>query len=54
MTSTRLWDVDPIAQQVTVYRASAPEKPLTFRRGQAADAEPAVPGWRIPDEKIIT
>lgn len=42
-----VWDVDPIAQTVTAYRADAPHNPTVFRRGDTADGEPAVPGWRI-------
>jgi len=36
-----VWDVDPIAECIHVYRA-------TDRRGQLAEAEPAVPGWQVP------
>ncbi len=42
-----VWDVDPIAETVTAYRNTAPATPATFHRGDLADAEPAVPGWRI-------
>jgi Uma2 family endonuclease len=42
-----VWDVDPIAETVAVYRATSPTKPVIFRRGDTADAEPAVPGWRM-------
>lgn len=42
-----VWDVDPVAECIHVYRASNPLHPATRRRGQAADAEPAVPGWRV-------
>ena len=42
-----VWDVDPVAETVVCYRASAPEQSSTFRRGDTADAEPAVPGWRM-------
>ena len=42
-----VWDVDPIEECVHVYRKDAPGPPVTFRRGQEADAEPAVPGWRV-------
>ncbi|MBB4636772.1 Uma2 family endonuclease [Longimicrobium terrae] len=43
-----LWDVDVLRQQtIRVYRADAPESPATVRRGEVADAEPAVPGWRF-------
>jgi len=48
-----VWDVDPIATCVNVYRADAPEQPVIFRRGQVADAEPAVPGWRMPVDRIF-
>lgn len=40
-----VWDVDPLANTITSYRAGQP--PVVFRRGGVADAEPAVPGWRI-------
>jgi Uma2 family endonuclease len=42
-----VWDVDPVADCIHVYRAGAAEQPTTYRRGQEAEAEPAVPGWRI-------
>jgi Uma2 family endonuclease len=42
-----VWDVDPLAECIHVYRASDPGHPITYRRGQVADAEPAVPGWRV-------
>jgi Uma2 family endonuclease len=48
-----VWDVDPIAETIACYRAGAPTNPVTFRRGQTADAEPAVPGWRMPVDEIF-
>jgi Uma2 family endonuclease len=48
-----VWDVDPIAETIAVYRASAPDQPTTFRRGETADAEPAVPGWRISVDEVF-
>ena len=42
-----VWDVDPVDEAVHVYRASDPETPVTYRRGQEAEADPAVPGWRV-------
>jgi Uma2 family endonuclease len=42
-----VWDVDPIAECVHVYRDTAPDPPVSFSRGQDVDAEPAVPGWRV-------
>jgi Uma2 family endonuclease len=49
-----VWDVDPIAECIRVYRRDAPDQPATFLRGQTADAEPAVPGWRIPVDRIFS
>ena len=43
-----VWDVDLLSEDVMKsYKASAPEHPVIFRRGEIADAEPAVPGWRM-------
>ena len=48
-----VWDVAPIGECVHVYRASAPTQPTTYGRGQIAEAEPAVPGWRMPVDQIF-
>jgi Uma2 family endonuclease len=48
-----VWDVDPQAETVTMYRALAPGQPVVFRRGEIADAEPAVPGWRMKVDDIF-
>src|SRR5205085_1721047 len=42
-----VWDVDSQAKYIYCYRKSAPGKREVFQIGQVADAEPAVPGWRI-------
>jgi len=42
-----VWDVDPVNETVAVYGADAPDRPRIFRKGDIADAEPAVPGWRM-------
>jgi Uma2 family endonuclease len=42
-----VWDVDPLAETVASYSASAPTKPVIFCQGDIAHAEPAVPGWRM-------
>ena len=43
-----VWDVDLLSEDVIKsYKASDPEHPVVFRRGDMADAEPAVPGWRM-------
>lgn len=48
-----VWDVDPLAQTVTCYRADDPAHPVTWRRGDTAEAEPAVPGWRMAVDEIF-
>jgi Uma2 family endonuclease len=48
-----VWDVDPLAETVTVYHADDPANPVIYRRGGTADAEPAVPGWRIAVDDIF-
>src|SRR5207237_10192884 len=42
-----VWDVDPEAKTVAKYTADAPTTPIIFHAGDSADAEPAVPGWRM-------
>ena len=43
-----VWDVDLLSEDVIrSYKASNPEHPVIFRRGNIADAEPTVPGWRM-------
>ncbi len=42
-----VWDVDPVAETVAKYGAADPSTPTVLRRGEVADAEPAVPGWRM-------
>jgi Uma2 family endonuclease len=43
-----VWDVDLLSEDIVrVYRSSGPEKPTIYRRGEIAEAEPAVPGWTI-------
>lgn len=49
-----VWDVDPDAGVVRAYRADAPDRPVLFVRGQEAEAEPAVPGWRVPVDWLMT
>jgi Uma2 family endonuclease len=51
--TTVVWDVAPVNEVVNVYRATSPDQPTTFRRGEIADAEPAVPGWRMAVDAIF-
>lgn len=49
-----VWDVDPVAETVASYSAAEPARPVTYRRGDVADAEPAVPGWRMSVADIFS
>ncbi|HKI38607.1 MAG TPA: Uma2 family endonuclease [Gemmataceae bacterium] len=49
-----VWDVDPLAECIHVYSASDPNRPTTYRRGQTAEAEPAVPGWRVTVDWVFS
>ena len=48
-----VWDVDPVAETVTKYEAGDPLVPVVFRRGDEADAEPALPGWRLKVDELF-
>jgi Uma2 family endonuclease len=49
-----VWDVDLLAEDVVrVYRAGDPSAAITYRRGQEAEAEPALPGWRMPVDELF-
>jgi len=49
-----VWDVDLLGQDtVKVYRASDPDNPTVYRRGDTAEAEPAVPGWTMPVDDLF-
>ena len=49
-----VWDVDLLSEDVVrVYRASDPETPTNYRRGEVAEAEPAVPGWTMAVDDLF-
>src|ERR1051326_8419543 len=49
-----VWDVDLLSPDVIrSYRAVNPESPAIYRRGEIADAEPAVPGWRMAVDDLF-
>ena len=49
-----VWDVDLLSDEVVkVYRASDPNNPTIYRRGELAEAEPAVPGWSISVDSLF-
>lgn len=50
-----VWDVDLLSDDVVkAYYANDPEHPKVFRRGDVADVEPAVPGWRMPVDDLFS
>jgi Uma2 family endonuclease len=49
-----VWDVDPLAETIVAYKSTNPLQPIIHRRGDTADAEPAVPGWRLPVADIFS
>ena len=49
-----VWDVDLLSETpVRVYRAGDPDNPGSYRRGEAAEAEPALPGWTMPVDDLF-
>ncbi len=49
-----VWDVDVIRDGVVrVYRTDEPDHPTLYRRGDVAEAEPAVPGWTMPVDDLF-
>jgi Uma2 family endonuclease len=49
-----VWDVDVLKDElVRVYRARDPSNPTVYRRGELAEAEPALPGWTFPVEDLF-
>jgi Uma2 family endonuclease len=50
-----VWDVDLLNPDVIKsYHAANPDIPRVFRRGDIADAEPAVPGWRVAVDELFS
>ncbi len=49
-----VWDVDPVAECIHKYKHTDPAHPEIFKRGQTADAEPAVPGWKVDVDWIFS
>lgn len=49
-----VWDVDLLSETpVRVYRATDPGNPKVYKRGEIAEAEPAVPGWTMSVEDLF-
>lgn len=48
-----VWDVDPIDEVIRSYRREAPGSATLFKQDEVADAEPAVPGWRVAVDDLF-
>jgi Uma2 family endonuclease len=49
-----VWDVDLLSTDVVkVYRSTDPNNPAIYRRSEVAEAEPALPGWRMPVDDLF-
>jgi Uma2 family endonuclease len=49
-----VWDVDLLSENVVrVYRMNDSSNPIFYRRGEIAEAEPAVPGWTIAVDDLF-
>lgn len=49
-----VWDVDLLSVDVVkVYTVSDPDTLKIYRRGEIAEAEPAVPGWRMAVDELF-
>ena len=50
-----VWDVDAESDDVIrVYRHTSPDLPAAiYRRGEIAEAEPALPTWRFPVDDLF-
>jgi Uma2 family endonuclease len=49
-----VWDVDVLRERVVrVYRADLPDRPMIYRSGEVAEAEPVLPEWSMPVDDLL-
>lgn len=48
-----VWDVNPRKQTISSYMTHDPNTPRVFKRGEIADAEPVLPGWRVSVDDLF-
>lgn len=49
-----VWDVDLLSENVVrVYRFDSPDEPTSYKKGQQAEAEPAVPSWSMSVDALF-
>jgi Uma2 family endonuclease len=50
-----VWDVDVLKEKVVrVYHVDDPENPKVYGSGDVAEAEPAVPGWSMAVDDLLS
>ncbi len=49
-----VWDVDPLARLIIAYQGDSDAPSASFGPGQVAEAEPAVPGWRLTVDDLFS
>ena len=49
-----VWDVDPEGEVIRCFRKDQPANPSVYSRGDVADAEPAIPGWRLIVDELFS
>ena len=50
-----VWDVDALRDKIIrVYRASQPNQPTVYGMNDEAEAEPALPGWRVAVNTLLS
>ncbi|MEW6213438.1 MAG: Uma2 family endonuclease [Acidobacteriota bacterium] len=48
-----VWDVDLKSDEpIKLHLADRPDAPITFKYGEAAHAEPILPGWKFPVDDL--
>lgn len=49
-----VWDVDLLSEDVIKsFQRDKPNEPKIFRRGEIANAEPVLPGWKMPVDELF-
>ena len=50
-----VWDVDLKSDApIKLHSSDSPDDPIVFKLGEAAHAEPVLPGWRFPVDDLFS
>jgi Uma2 family endonuclease len=50
-----VWDVDALREKtIRVFRAAQPDQPTVYGMDDEAEAEPALPGWRVAVKSLLS